>query len=158
FFQDHPHCSFFARIGGSYEYIAGILAKDPIWLSAMLSDIVNRFSSVIDSYEISTRIHAVHFPKQYLLDAMTPPSESTFFGGSLEELPIDAIDETILHMLATNARTKFVDIASVVGISDTAVGLRVRNLEKLGILTGYFAWIEPSSVNHQSHNLLVKCK
>jgi Lrp/AsnC family leucine-responsive transcriptional regulator len=157
FFSKHPYCPYFCRSGGTYDYVADILARDPLSLMESVTEITNKFGDFIYRQEIVTRIHATHFAKQYLMDAAVPPKPSTYFGGKLDErAKIDETDDMILRILATNARAKLVDLAQQIDLSDTAIGQRVKRMEEDGLITGYFAWIEPQQFGYQSFNLLLK--
>jgi DNA-binding Lrp family transcriptional regulator len=52
-------------------------------------------------------------------------------------LSIDRLDVELLEMLATDARSGVVDLASRLGISRNTVQARLRRLEEGGLLTGY---------------------
>jgi DNA-binding Lrp family transcriptional regulator len=157
FLVKYPYCTYFCRSGGSYDYVVDVLARDPLSLLELITEITNKFGKFIHRQEIVTRIYMAHFPKQYLLDASSPPKPATFFGGRLDDrAKIDEIDDDILRTLATNARARVVDIAKQTGLSDTAIGIRIKNMEASELITGYFAWIEPQSFGYQSFNLLLK--
>lgn len=157
FFTNHPYVPYFCRTGGTYDYVIDLLARDPISLMELVTEITNKFGDFLYQQEIVTRIHATHFAKQYLLDACKPPSPSTYFGGRIDRrLQIDEIDDHILRILGTNARAKLVDIAEQIGLSDTAIAQRIKRLEDADLITGYFAWIEPQSFGIQNFNLLLK--
>ncbi|MGH8130342.1 MAG: Lrp/AsnC family transcriptional regulator, partial [Steroidobacteraceae bacterium] len=62
---------------------------------------------------------------------------------------MDAIDRTdirILELLQGDGRLSHVDLAARVGLSPTPCTRRVRRLEKLGIIRGYAALLEPKRV------------
>lgn len=46
----------------------------------------------------------------------------------------DEIDEKIIHILQTDARRAFVDIANEIGLSESAVRRRVKNLFDRGVI------------------------
>src|SRR5262249_16009057 len=143
--------------GGTYNYVADMLVRNPIALMDLVNQVANDFGDFIHHQEIVTRIHGTHFPKQYLLDACLIPQPATYFGGPIDEqIKSDEVDEKILRILATNARARLIDIAEEVELSDRAVGQRVKRLEEVGLITGYFAWIEPQAFGYQSYNLLLK--
>jgi len=50
---------------------------------------------------------------------------------------MDKLDKSILEELQLNARESFSNIGKKVGLSAPAVGKRVRQLEKAGIIKGY---------------------
>lgn len=59
---------------------------------------------------------------------------------------IDAIDATILRLLARDARATMADLARAVGLSAPSVTERVRRLEEAGIVLGYSARIDPAAL------------
>lgn len=50
---------------------------------------------------------------------------------------IDALDEKILTVLLSNARSKWSALADEFGVSAPAIADRVRRLERAGLITGY---------------------
>lgn len=157
FMLQYPYCPYFCKSGGTYDFVVDLLARNPIALMDLVTELTNRFGDFIHQQEIVTRISAHHFPKQYLLDATAAPPPSVYFGGPLDQqVQIDQTDDEILRRLAVNSRAKVVDIAQAVGLSDTAVGTRIRRLEETELITGYLAWAEPQSFGYQSFNLLLK--
>ncbi len=157
FMTNHPYCPYFCRSGGTYDYVADILARTPIQLMERITEITNTFGQFLYRQEIVTRIHATHFAKQYLLDAASPPEAQTFFGGTTDErMKLDDIDDTILRSLATNARARVSDIAEQAGLSPPAVSQRIKRMEEERLITGYYAWVEPQSYDYHSYNLLLK--
>lgn len=59
---------------------------------------------------------------------------------------MDAIDDRILGMLATNGRASFAAIGEEVGLSPHGAADRVRRLERDGVIAGYAARIDPAGV------------
>ena len=56
---------------------------------------------------------------------------------------LDAADRRILAELATNARLPMTELARRVGLSKTPVALRIRQMEEMGLITGYRAILSP---------------
>lgn len=56
---------------------------------------------------------------------------------------IDSINRKILAELATNARIPISELAHKVGLSKTPVAMRIKQLEKIGLITGYRAILSP---------------
>jgi DNA-binding Lrp family transcriptional regulator len=70
---------------------------------------------------------------------------------------IDEIDKLILRKLQKNARISFSKIAKEIGISGAAVFLRVKKLQKMGVIKGFRAIISPTHVGKSlSAFILVK--
>ncbi|MCE5192244.1 MAG: Lrp/AsnC family transcriptional regulator [Actinomycetia bacterium] len=59
---------------------------------------------------------------------------------------MDAIDLTILGILAGDARTTYSDIAEQVGLSGPSTADRVRRLEERRVIRGYHAEIAPDAL------------
>ncbi len=64
---------------------------------------------------------------------------------------MDSIDNSILSMLRKNAREPFAKIGKNVNLSAPAVGKRVKQLEKSGVIKGYAL-----HVNHEKFGIKTK--
>lgn len=61
-------------------------------------------------------------------------------------MPDDALDSTnvkILRELVANARIPITELAAKVGLSKTPVALRIKQMEQMGLITGYRAILSP---------------
>jgi Lrp/AsnC family transcriptional regulator, leucine-responsive regulatory protein len=63
-----------------------------------------------------------------------------------ESKVVDAVDLRIVDLLSDQGRMSWREIGDVVHLAATSVGERVRRLERLGVITGYRATIDPSAV------------
>ena len=59
---------------------------------------------------------------------------------------MDAIDLAIAGALVANARITFADLADLVGLSGPSTAERVRKLEERGVIGGYHADLDPTSL------------
>ena len=64
-------------------------------------------------------------------------------------MKLDDINWKILHCLQQNARQSNTQIAKEIGISSPAVAERIRKLEDLGIIEGYYAKVSYFETDHQ---------
>ncbi|HET6910558.1 MAG TPA: Lrp/AsnC family transcriptional regulator [Mycobacteriales bacterium] len=60
---------------------------------------------------------------------------------------MEDLDRQILRLLTQDGRRSFTDLAKETGLSVSAVHQRVRRLEKRGTLRGYYAVIDPDTVD-----------
>jgi len=58
----------------------------------------------------------------------------------------DSIDAGIVRAMSANARATLADISAAVGLSVSAVQMRLRRLESRGVITGYRATVDPATV------------
>jgi Lrp/AsnC family transcriptional regulator, leucine-responsive regulatory protein len=65
---------------------------------------------------------------------------------------LDKIDLKILDILQDDGRASITDLAEKVGLSATPIAERVKRLERDGVITGYYARINPQALGR---NLLV---
>lgn len=56
---------------------------------------------------------------------------------------LDATDLKILNALVANARISVTELARQVGLSKTPVAARIRQMEEMGLITGYRAILSP---------------
>src|SRR5215475_13204499 len=59
---------------------------------------------------------------------------------------MDRIDHHLLTLLEEDARQSFADLGEQVGLSKTPCWQRVRELERLGVIRGYRADIDPAQL------------
>jgi Lrp/AsnC family transcriptional regulator, regulator for asnA, asnC and gidA len=62
---------------------------------------------------------------------------------------LDDTDKTILNRLQEDARISFKEIAKEVGTSEATIFVRVKKLQKSGVIKGFRAVVNPQSVGRQ---------
>jgi len=73
-------------------------------------------------------------------------------------MELDETDTKILRALQEDARRSFRELARRVGVSVPTVSARVATLERLGILGGYHAAIDPERLHQTRLVLLLACR
>lgn len=68
---------------------------------------------------------------------------------SMKEDLLDKIDQRLLELLAENGKLNNKELAEAVGLSVTPTFERVKCLERLGVITGYHAEINPKMVGKE---------
>jgi len=155
YLKKHSNVSYFARTGGNYNFIVGILAKNSIALYPILKEIKNKFSDLIDQFDIVTRISLKHFSRKYLIE-VEDKEDLPYFGGDLEEISLDALDKNILNYLAKEGRIKIIDLSNQLNEAPSTIISRIKRLEKTRVITGYYALLSPKKFGFQVYNFLVK--
>ena len=59
---------------------------------------------------------------------------------------LNSIDSKIVACLMTQARTTWVELGALLGLSAPAAADRVRRLEDKGVIRGYYAAVDPDSI------------
>ena len=70
-------------------------------------------------------------------------------GRALGQVKLDAIDRRILGQLTADGRVPFAELGRRVNLSPPAAAERVQRLERLGVITGYRAEIDPRALGYQ---------
>ena len=63
---------------------------------------------------------------------------------------LDSLDESILKLIATNARIPFLEVARECGVSGAAIHQRIQKLTNLGILKGSEFILDPESIGYET--------
>ena len=61
---------------------------------------------------------------------------------------LDGVDLKIVEILQKNARTPLKEIAAAVYLSSPSVSARIQRLERDGVLTGYYAQVNPLMLDY----------
>ena len=73
-------------------------------------------------------------------------------------MELDPIDVNIIRALQEDARLSFHQIARRVGVSVPTVSARVANLERIGVLAGYHAAVDPERLRHVRVVFILRCR
>jgi len=73
-----------------------------------------------------------------------------------EEVKLDAKDKKILSELDMNARESMSQIAKKVRLSKETVNYRMKQLEKKGIIEGYYAVIDTMNLGYAFHRIMLR--
>jgi Lrp/AsnC family leucine-responsive transcriptional regulator len=79
-------------------------------------------------------------------DGATTGSLPVIGRGSRRREALDAVDRMIITALRSNARIPYADLARLVGLSGPSVADRVKRLEQIGVITGYYAALAPAAL------------
>ncbi len=66
-----------------------------------------------------------------------------------ENIQFDAIDQRILQELTSNARLSITELAERVNLSATPCARRVKQLEEMGVITGFHAKTNPQKMGYR---------
>ena len=67
-------------------------------------------------------------------------------GGSMEELDIDELDIQIIRELQKNARISYTELKNKLGVVDTTIRKRVKQLEEKGVIDHYTVALNPEKL------------
>lgn len=77
------------------------------------------------------------------------------WGIMLHMSDLDDVDRRLLMLLQDDARRGFRELGRIIEMSPPAVAARVRRLERLGVITGYSARVDPTAVGFPTQAFIV---
>jgi Lrp/AsnC family leucine-responsive transcriptional regulator len=131
-----------ASLGGRFDLVIEIAAERLAEFNGRFNNIMNSYAGKIGYYQVSTRIAQYTCPKDYLWPEKVEKKENLAAihktGYKIEH--IDSLDKKIISVLATNARISVVELSEKIGEAPTTVSFRIKQLERRGIIKGYFVF------------------
>ncbi len=61
---------------------------------------------------------------------------------------LDKVDLSILSMLQENAKVSLDEMSRSLKVPKSTIAYRVKRMESMGVIRGYYAYIDPSSLNY----------
>ena len=143
FFAKNPYVMWVGALGGEYDISASLLTRNPNDLKVFLQQIEQQFGQnkkydlFLFEREFKNTVRNIFsHQKQQLCEGLITELAPQ------KLIALDAIDKTILYALSKNAEISMARLASLVGLSEEAIRLRIRNLEKNKIICGYRGLID----------------
>ncbi len=150
-----PELYWIALIGGKFDMIYGIVAKNVFEFNKIYYKILTKYGDYLVDNRIAIRTELRQNKRNYLLGTKNDISNPPFFGKDPEIEELDELDSSILSLLSMRARMSALDIANLLKKPASTITLRIRQMEKRGIIQGYSAYIKSQNYGMQSYRLLL---
>jgi Lrp/AsnC family leucine-responsive transcriptional regulator len=127
-------------------------------LGHTLTEISNFIGNNLKEHRMSLYIDEYKFDRSGLItekSSVYSKHKIVTFDQSVK-LSLDVIDIKILSVLAGNCRTKNVDLAKSLHITEDVVRLRIRNLEKKQVITGYTISVDVNKLGYEVYQMSVQ--
>ena len=151
--QENPVVYWIASLGGNYDLLFAIQAKNIVEFNHALAEIQEKYPNAMTDITISIRAQVYQYRRKYLLQKTD--RGNFFFGDVPIEVPIDDADRIILNTLSADARKSIVDIAHETGIVRTTAHHRIKQLEEKGIIQAYSVLIHPEAYGYHVYQLMI---
>ena len=113
-------------------------------------DFIAKYKQYILKYEIYESVEMIHYPMKFLVDH--PKPDQLVIGRNTKET-YDSKDYDILKAVTENAQTPITEIAKRIKVTPKAAVYRLRNLEKKGIILGYYALINTDKLGYEFYKV-----
>ncbi len=149
-----PELYWIALVGGRYDLVFALMCTSVVHFNKLYYGIRNRYGKYLVDSTVSIRTELRQTRRGYL--PAPEDHKAPFFGKDPEAEELDALDASILSELSNTAREPVLSITKKVGHPASTVALRIRRMERRGIIQGYTAYIRAQRYGMQSYRLLIQ--
>lgn len=135
---------FISEIKGEYDLNFGILVKSIYEFEKEYIKFKKEFKKYIIEENISIYTQVHHFKRRYIIES--EDEYNTIVMGSDKIVEHDSIDEEILKLLTKNSKFSLLELANKVKLTPNAIGIRIKKMEKNGIIPGYRVVLNPKEM------------
>lgn len=132
---NHPKAAWTAICSGRWDLVTSFWAKDVYELNTHISGFMNKFSNFILNKQVITNLQYYIYSRKWLTNDAHP--KITRIGGKPGKIKLDSKGMEMLKFLTKNGREPIVNIARKIGLSDSLIIYRIRELVKKGIITAF---------------------
>ncbi|MCB0336845.1 MAG: Lrp/AsnC family transcriptional regulator [Bdellovibrionales bacterium] len=149
-----PIVSWLGELGGDYHFALALSVRHVGELTQFLEQLTDMFGNIFRDKALVSRPRYVHLGRNYLRpDAK--PGPVLGFGGVPEDIKIDDTDKMLLKHLVLGDYRSFHELSKISGIPFTTLERRRKNLEKLGVIVGYYYQVSASMYGMYAHKIFV---
>lgn len=152
----HSSVVYVERCDGAFDLVFGAWARNVQEYNNFLHEFLNKFNSFISERQIASIVQGQYFVRDYLVGKSAGTTREMFFGAVPSKEKIDAIDLRILAQLGEGGRKPFVEIARAAEISPDSVSMRVRKLERAGVIQGYVLLLNHAALGQLHYKVLLR--
>jgi DNA-binding Lrp family transcriptional regulator len=157
FIRVHPLINWCIETCGTADLALTILYNTPKDLGDTLTELSNFIGNNLKEHKILLYIEEYKFDRSGLITEK-PSSYSkhkivTF--DKPKRLFLDDIDVNIVSVLAKDCRTKNAEMAKALHVTEDVIRLRIKNLEKKQIITGYTISVDADKLGYEAYQMSV---
>jgi DNA-binding Lrp family transcriptional regulator len=162
FLKNHPYTKWVLKCSGDWDIQTTIAAKNKNHLATIIDEIDHACGKNLRKYDLAIVINLL-VPENLAFMLPRPTRELT-----LKDLPviekeidyeaadIDEKDKKLLKALTTDARAPIVKIAQQIDLSADATNLRMKRLQKVGVIKKFQTVVDLSTLNFLLYSVFLK--
>ncbi len=156
YLANHPNVQFFASCDGNFDLAFNVLAGNENELDSVLHGMQEKFGEFIAERQLAIMLKANFYHRDYLLEKKKQANKEMSFGIEEGEAKLDNANKEILSLLGADARIPTMQIAGKIGLSADAVALRIKALERSGIIQNYVIVLNDEALNQLHYKVLFR--
>ncbi len=160
FLKNHRFTKWVLRSSGEWDIQAVISAKNVKHLASIVDEIDNFCGKSLMGYDMTMVVNLLvpenlsFMMKQQKGSQKELPSSQK--DTTYDKVEIDDKDKKLLSALANDARAPIVKIAQQVGLSADATNLRMKSLQKEGVIKKFQTVVDLSKMNYLLYSVFLK--
>lgn len=154
FLASNPMVSWVFELGGDYQYGASFKVRHVSEIRQFLEILAKKFGNIFFEKGLSTQLSFIYFGRRYL-SPVKQKSKPISFSVDEKVQSIDDLDKSILEGLTEQSYTSRSELAQSLKIPLATFERRRLQLEKQGIIKGYFYWIDPEKLGVHSFVIML---
>jgi DNA-binding Lrp family transcriptional regulator len=124
---------------GFFDLCYVSMQRSPEDLKEFMFRFHRKFGAFIESRSMNQIINSYRLNQKFLYAGK--PSRKRVYHGRTGGIVLSDINKQIISVLSTQARIRLIDISRKVGVDSQLVSYHMRNLERSGVIIGYFTSI-----------------
>ncbi|MCL5430651.1 MAG: Lrp/AsnC family transcriptional regulator [Candidatus Marsarchaeota archaeon] len=140
---------------GAYDLEIAVIARSLVEFDNIMVEILSHMGKFIGDYEISIIMNYYvpgYFPKSFF-EELRLKNDTFYITKQKEPYSLDKKDLKIIRKIANDARMPSIEISKSLGMSQDAVGYRIKRMSESGIIS-FKPVINYSSIGYTVHVLL----
>lgn len=146
------------ELSGEYQLAFTVSIVRPFELTLLMKDLHNTFPGIIFDKTICTQTAFTYFGRRYLGDITTANNSYPNFQIKASEVVADELDYRILAAMANRNDCSGSAISKLLKEPTATINRRINEMEKRGVIKGYFHWINASELGRISYILRIKVR
>lgn len=146
-----------AECSGKYDLLVGIPAKNIVQFYSILNQMNRKHPGLVKVCHVSIPSHSISYQKAYL-GGKEAKRGQFLISGEPQQAQMDAIELKLLSLLSTNARMPIIELAKKADTTPATVRVKMKRLEKEGIIAGYSAFISHQHIGYDNFEILASLR
>ena len=160
YLKAHQNIEWASSTDGNFDLNFNIFARNNEELDKNLRELNNLYGRFISEREIMALTVGKFYLREYLVGKKESQVKKPLYFGTKKdgqpEQKIDQADRIILSSLGKDARADVKGMAHAASLSPDAVRLRIKRLEKAGIIQNYVLVLNNSALGQMSYKVLFR--
>ena len=131
-----PGLRWFYRLAGRYDYSIGLEARNVAQVAGLLESLDGKFPGLLSRKEFGGGIGYWWFGRRYLAPSGARYPHGLEMVANTKAVQIDDVDHRILQVLGSRQKSSTRDLARALGLPQSTVAYRVRQLTSSGVIAG----------------------